>query len=157
VKNSTTSRSVFLSRMALFIVFVWFGFLKVIGMSPAEELVGRLFDETLSFALAKNQFIVAFGFFEMALGTLWLFGKYTKIAFVLLCIHMFCTFLPMVLLLDATWQSFMVLTLVGQYIVKNLVLLASAYFIFEQWQSLRKPLVEPRNASESIGRELVLD
>ena len=93
----------------------------------------------------------------MALGTLWLFGKYTKIAFVLLCIHMFCTFLPMVLLLDATWQFTMVLTRVGQYIVMNLVLLASAYFIFEHWQSLRKPIVEFQKASESVGRELVLD
>ena len=137
MRNSIISKAAFLNRLALFIIFAWFGFLKVIGMSPAEELVGTLFDETLAFFLDKNQFTVAFGVFEVAIGVLWLFKKWTKIAFILLCIHMFCTFLPMFILQETTWQSPMVLTLVGQYIMKNLVLLSSAYFIYGHWESLQ--------------------
>ena len=36
-----------LSRIGLFIVFFWFGALKVVGFSPASPLVQNLFEHTL--------------------------------------------------------------------------------------------------------------
>ena len=43
---------------------------------------------------------------------------------------MMATFLPVLFLVDETWQSFFALTLTGQYIIKNVVLLSAAWFIF---------------------------
>ena len=36
------------ARVSLFIVFFWFGFLKIIKVSPAEELVRSLYNVTIS-------------------------------------------------------------------------------------------------------------
>ncbi len=40
-----------MARFALFVVFFWFGWLKVIGLSPASGLVQHLFEQTISFIL----------------------------------------------------------------------------------------------------------
>ena len=46
-------------------------------------------------------------------------------------VQMFTTFGPLVFLPSATWQRFLfVPTLEGQYIIKNVVLLALGYMIF---------------------------
>jgi len=37
------------ARFSLFIVFFYFGFLKVIGLSPVNPLVEALFQKTISF------------------------------------------------------------------------------------------------------------
>jgi uncharacterized membrane protein YkgB len=44
---------------------------------------------------------------------------------------MITTFLPLILLPKETWDAFLTLTLTGQYIVKNLVLIGSAFFLYE--------------------------
>jgi len=38
--------------------------------------------------------------------------------------------LPVLFLPNETWQSFLTLTLTGQYIIKNVVLLSAAWFIY---------------------------
>jgi len=43
---------------------------------------------------------------------------------------LFTTFLPVMFLVEDTWQSFFALTLTGQYIIKNVVLLSAAWFIY---------------------------
>ena len=54
-----------LARFALFVVFFWFGLLKVIGQSPASEMVENLLSMTMPF-IPFTLFIVLFGLFEMA-------------------------------------------------------------------------------------------
>jgi hypothetical protein len=44
----------------------------------------------------------------------------------LLFIHMIMTFLPLIFLPSTTWSGFLVPTLEGQYIIKNLVIIAAA-------------------------------
>lgn len=117
------------SRIALFTVFFWFGFLKVIGTSPAENLVHKLFDLTLAPFMSIELFIPFFGAFECLLGIMWLFPKLTKLTFYVMFGHMACTFIPLVLLQSDTWQSFFTLTLTGQYIIKNVVLLTLAWYL----------------------------
>ncbi|MGR3809170.1 hypothetical protein [Jiulongibacter sp. NS-SX5] len=119
------------NRISLFIIYFWFGFLKVLGTSPAEGLVIKLFDQTLAGIIPIEVFLPAFGVFECTLGLLWVFPKFSKTAFMITCIHMFSTFLPMAVLEKDTWQSFMTLTLTGQYIVKNLILIGVSWFIYQ--------------------------
>ena len=61
---------------------------------------------------------------------LWLFPRLTKVAFWVMISHLFTTFLPVLFLPNETWQSFFSLTLTGQYIIKNVVLLSAAWFIY---------------------------
>jgi uncharacterized membrane protein YkgB len=120
-------RRIFLpsARVGLFIVFFWFGFLKVIGLSPASGVVQRLFENTIPF-MEFSTFLVLFGLFECLIGVLFLIKGMERIVIPLLLIHMVTTFGPLVYLPGETWQKFMVPTLEGQYIIKNFVLIAAA-------------------------------
>ena len=117
---------VWFNRIALAVVFIWFGFLKIIHASPAEPLVKHLHEVTLVKFIPVNTFVVLLGCIECVIGLLWLIPRFTKAAIVLFALQMFTTFLPLFYLPRDTWQHSFVLTLEGQYIVKNLVLLASA-------------------------------
>ncbi|MER3570329.1 MAG: hypothetical protein C4348_01875 [Patescibacteria group bacterium] len=116
------------SRVSLFIVFFYFGFLKVLGFSPASPLVESLLNKTLPF-ISFDKFIILFGLFEMLIGLLFIIPKLERVVIFLLMIHMITTFLPLVLLPQLTWQKFLVPTLEGQYIIKNLVIISLAFVI----------------------------
>lgn len=113
------------SRFGLFVVFFWFGFLKVIGLSPASGLVQNLFEQTISF-IPFSIFLIGFGVFECLIGLLFLIKGAERVVIPLLFVHMVTTFGPLVFLQSETWSSFMVPTLEGQYIIKNLVIIATA-------------------------------
>ncbi len=113
------------ARFGLFVVYVWFGMLKIVGVSPAGPLVHHLFDATIHF-MSFNTFYILFAWFEVLIGIMFIFPKLTRWVIPLLFIHMITTFLPLVFLPSETWNGFMVLTLEGQYIVKNLVIIAVA-------------------------------
>lgn len=116
-----------LAHIALFIVFFWFGALKLFDLSPATDLVEALFVKIpLLNQMHFDVFIVLLGLFEMLLAILFLFPKTTKIAVWLLIPHMFTTLLPLVLLPHMTWTQFAAPTLEGQYIIKNIVIVALA-------------------------------
>jgi len=114
-----------LARFALFTVFFWFGTLKVLSTSPANPLVENLLHKTLPF-IDFQHFIVFFGCFEMAIGIAFLVPGLERLAVALLIPHMATTFMPLIFLPQITWQSFLTPTLEGQYIIKNLVIIALA-------------------------------
>ena len=113
------------ARAALFIIFFWFGALKLLGSSPAEGLVQALFAQTISF-IPFSAFYAGFAIFECLIGVLFLIPKATRIVIALLAFHMITTFLPLIFLPAVTWQGFLTPTLEGQYIFKNLALIALA-------------------------------
>jgi uncharacterized membrane protein YkgB len=125
------NRAAWLNRMSLFVVYFWFGILKILGVSPAEGIVSDLFNKTLNGIFSLQVFIPMFGILECFIGIIWLIPRFTKPAFFMMCFHMFSTFIPMFLLLGDTWQGFLNLTLSGQYIVKNLVLIAASWFVYK--------------------------
>lgn len=112
-------------RLALAIVYVWFGMLKVVGQSPATPLVDALLHKTLPF-LTFDQFIIPFGLFEVGLGLLFLWPRATWWAMGLLAAHLVMIFSPLVLLPHMVWTGAFVPTLEGQYIIKNVMTIALA-------------------------------
>ncbi len=124
------------ARISLFVVYFWFGILKILGTSPANPLVMELQQKTLPF-LSFDQFIVLFSLFEMLIGVLFLFPKLVRIALPLFAFHMLTTSLPLLFLSAVTWQSFLVPTLEGQYIIKNLVLIALAISVVANIRPLK--------------------
>ena len=117
--------SVPLARFGLFIIFFWFGLLKVVGLSPASPLVQALFEQTITL-MSFSTFIILFGLFEMLIGVLFLIRGAERIVIPLLFLHMITTLMPLFLLPQVTWSRFLVPTLEGQYIIKNIALIAAA-------------------------------
>ncbi len=114
------------ARIALFVIFFWFGILKVIGLSPAGSLVHSLFDQTLLGLVPFHAFYIGFALFECLIGILFLIPGAERIMLPLLLFHMMTTFLPLFFLPHETFSRPFVPTLEGQYIIKNLVIIAAA-------------------------------
>lgn len=117
--------NVTIMRIALATVYIWFGALKVFGMSPAGELVG----ETV-FWFRPEIFVPILGICEVIIGIGLLIKRIIPYAIVLLLLHMCATLLPVFILKTICFDLFPYCpTLVGQYIIKNLVLIAGALVI----------------------------
>ncbi len=118
-------RGLILLRISLAIIFIWFGALKVVGMSPADELVRRTV-----YWVSPDIFIPLLGWWEVAIGVCLLFRSLIRIAIFLLFLQMPGTMLPLFLLPDICFTSIPFgLTIEGQYVIKNLILIAAAIVI----------------------------
>ncbi len=120
------------AHIALFIVFVWFGALKVFGLSPATPLVIDLFNNTLGLFVpfSAQTFILILGILEVLIGVLFVIPRMERVAMILLAPHMITTVLPLFLLPTVAWSGFFIPTLEGQYIIKNVVIIALALMVF---------------------------
>jgi uncharacterized membrane protein YkgB len=122
-----------LLRIAMGIIFIWFGALKPLGLSPAEALVARA-----TAWIPVPGFLYILTAWEIAIGICFLFQRLTRWAVVLLFLHMPGTMLPLITLPDETFVRFpYALSLEGQYIIKNLVLIAAGIVIGGQLTRLR--------------------
>ncbi len=117
-----------LARISVAVIFIWFGFLKVVDLSPAGSLVEALFQRTIPF-MSFGTFYLWFGLFECLIGLLFLVPGLERVVIPLLFVHMVTTFMPLVLLPQVTWSAPFVPTLEGQYIIKNVVIIATAVAI----------------------------
>jgi uncharacterized membrane protein YkgB len=119
----------YLVRIPIFIIFFWFGFLKIVDLSPAQELV----QDTVYWMpfLSAEMWTYVIGFWEVLIGIFFLFKKTTLIAMLLLLIQMSGTFLPLVILPEITFQDSnpFLPTLEGQYIIKNIIIITAALII----------------------------
>ena len=108
-------------RFSIAIVFIWFGALKVVFDSPAQELIAATV-----FWFDPEIFIPVLGVWEVLIGLFMLFKKTTRLAVLLLFLQMPGTFLPLILLPNVVFESFPFdLTTEGQYIIKNLVIISA--------------------------------
>ncbi len=112
-------------RVSLAIVFIWFGGLKIVGLSPAQELV-----EQTVFWFPPQYFVPFLGFWEVAMGIGLLFKRLIPYTVIPLLFHLACTFLPLVILPDVCFDTVPYQpSLVGQYILKNFVLIAAVLYV----------------------------
>jgi uncharacterized membrane protein YkgB len=119
----------FLIRTPLFVIFFWFGLLKVIELSPAQGLI----IDTVYWMpfLSPENWVIVIGYWEMLIGLFFLAKKTTFYAMLLLFLQMSGTFMPLVLLPSVTFQdsNYLLPTLEGQYIIKNIIIITSAIVI----------------------------
>jgi uncharacterized membrane protein YkgB len=117
-----------LLRMALGIVFLWFGALKLFpGASPAEQLAGRTIEALTMGLVPASVALPILAIWEVAIGVGLLAGRWMRVTLGLLFVQMLGTITPLVLFPAETWVTFpLVPTLEGQYIIKNVVLVAAA-------------------------------
>ena len=117
-------------RISFGIIFIWFGVLKPLGLSPAEPLVLAtvrwlpLFDGEV--------WVIIIGWWEVAIGVAFLFQRTIRVAIALLALQMVGTFMPLILLPAVTFQAEHLLygpTMEGQYIIKNLMIISAALVV----------------------------
>lgn len=113
------------ARFALFLVFFWFGIIKLLGASPASQLAEALTVKTVGVEYFTVLFTLI-ALLECVIGLLFLFPRYIRIVIPLLLLHMAIVCSPLLLTPEYTWQAFLVPTLEGQYIIKNAVVVALA-------------------------------
>lgn len=114
-----------LMRFSIALIFIWFGLLKPLGMSPEEELIKRTV-----YWVSPQIFLPVLGWWEVGVGLCLLYRPLIRIALLLLLLQLPGTMLPLILLPEIcfTHPPFG-LTLEGQYIVKNIFLVSAAFMI----------------------------
>lgn len=126
-----------LTRIALFIIFAYFGALKLIGISPAEDLAFELVRQTVGLQYF-DQLFIGLAIFEVFIGLSFLVPKLTRISILLLFIHMLVACSPLIIIPSEVWHQPFVPNLEGQYIIKNLALLVLALGLVAKTTPLKK-------------------
>ena len=123
-------------RVAVAIVFIWFGALKVIDRSPVEGLV----KDTIFF-LPEDTFFVVIGVWEIAIGVGLLVPVLLRLTLALFWLQMAGTFLSLIVVPDRAFQDGnpLLLDVTGEFIVKNLVLIAAGLVIGSTVRRRRAP------------------
>jgi uncharacterized membrane protein YphA (DoxX/SURF4 family) len=120
-----------LLRWSIGVIFLWFGALKLVpGLSPADEIATET-AMALTFDLFSEDFVrVALAILEIAIGVGLILGRFLRLTLLLLFGQMAGTLTPIFLLPDKIWTDFPLgLTLEGQYIMKNAVLISAGFVI----------------------------
>lgn len=129
-----TFSAVNILRISIGIIYFWFGLLKFFhGYSPAEALAIKTV-HALSFGMVNDQYsITLLAIWECLVGIMMITGKWVRMALILLFVHMACTFTPLFLFpQDSFKYAPYSLSLLGQYIIKNIVIIASALVIWQE-------------------------
>lgn len=127
------SKDVILS-VSIGLVYVWFGSLKFFSaMSPAEDLaihtIARLTNDLIPSSIA----IFNLALWETLIGVLLIAQIYRRKVMIMALIHMGMTFTPFIFFPELTFnENILVPTLLGQYIVKNIVIIGALLSLLPQ-------------------------
>lgn len=117
-----------LLRYAMAIVYLWFGAMKLRGgKSDAEDLAGTTINRLTRDRVSVTQGAFALGILECAIGLGLLNSRLARPALALIPLHLVGAASPFAVLPDRCFHSPGVLTMEGQFIVKNGVLGAAAF------------------------------
>lgn len=125
------AKGVFLLRVSLGVVFLWFGALKFFpGMSPAQDLATRTIGVLTFGAIPPDVSIVVLAAWECLIGLGLIFGAFLRVTLLLLWVQMLGTVTPIFLFPGEVFHRIPYApTLEGQYIIKNVVLVCAGLVI----------------------------
>ena len=123
--------------LSIGIVYLWFGALKFFnGLSPAEELAKRTIERLSLGILPDNFSIVILAIWETLIGLLLISGLYQKQALRMALVHIIFTFSPFVFFPELLFgETPFALTVLGQYIVKNVIILGVLLVLLKENQT----------------------
>jgi uncharacterized membrane protein YphA (DoxX/SURF4 family) len=137
-------------RIALGVVFLWFGALKFFpGLSPAQDLAARTIEMLTLGIVPPEVSVPVLAAWECLIGIGLLSGRFLRATLLLLAVQMVGTMTPLFLFPEETFTRFPVApTLEGQYIIKNLVLIGSAMVV---GATVRGGQLDPEPVAEAGG------
>jgi uncharacterized membrane protein YphA (DoxX/SURF4 family) len=118
-------------RVALGVVFLWFGGLKFFpGLSPAQSLALRTIDSLTLGLTPEAVSLVLLATLECVIGLGLVSGRFMRLTLLLLAFQMVGAASPLFLFPGAVFTQFPYApTLEGQYIIKNVVLVSAGLVI----------------------------
>lgn len=139
MKVQTTSLSLRFKKINLIaisigMVYLWFGLLKFFpNVSPAEELAKNTVDQ-LTFGLLPSNFsFIVLAIWETIIGILLLLNLYNRVVIIAALVHIVFTFSPLFFFPELVFKEVpFSLTLVGQYIAKNIIILSALLLLFTE-------------------------
>jgi len=136
-------------RVALGMLFIWFGALKVAGASPVAAIVSG----TLPFA-DPTLTVLVLGGVELVLGAALVFGVAVRLVLPVLAGHLTGTFLTFVMLPELMFRDGnpLLLTESGEFVVKNLVLIGATVVLMAHTRTEVRPPA-PLQTPHSTGPE----
>lgn len=110
-------------RVALGIVFLWFGALKLIGASPVKEMIALTYP-----FFPQQTFLIVLGVWEAAIGLGLIFKIAPRTTILLLWLQMTGTIFATILSPGLFFQHMnpLLLTKDGEFVAKNLILIAAS-------------------------------
>jgi len=130
-RKTIEEKGIAILRISVGIIFLWFGFLKFfIDVSPAEEIASRTIS-LLTFDIIPPEISMPLlAVIECVIGIGILTNKYMQFVIPVLYFQMAGTILPLFIFPDETWEIFPIVpTLLGQYIIKNSVLISAGIIL----------------------------
>lgn len=123
-----------LLRWAIGINYFWFGMLKFFnGLSPAENLAKDTIRVLTFGQIPDNVNLLLLAIWEVGIGVIFFSGRFTKFGAQAAVLHMIFTFMPLFFFPEVSFSHAPYgFTIVGQYIVKNLVFLAALVIILKE-------------------------
>jgi len=140
------------------LVYFWFGALKFVpNLSPAEDLAKNTIHK-LSFGFIPDEFaITLLAIWEVGLGLLLVFGLFRRQAVILALAHMVLTFTPLFFFpSDVFGEETLSLTLVGQYIMKNIIIIAALISIYERKTVSKKNGIFLKNQQYGVMQRILI-
>ncbi len=126
-----SANGILLLRLSIGIIFFWFGLLKFFkGLSPAETLAIKTIDKLTLHMLSERLIINGLAAWETVIGIGLIFKIYLRATLLLLFLQMLGTFTPLFLFPSDVFTHFpFALTIEGQYIFKNIVVISGGIVI----------------------------
>lgn len=118
-------------RWSIGIIFIWFGALKLVpGLSPADQIATETTMALTLGLLSEDAARLGLAILELTIGVGLVTGWYLRLTILLLFAQMAGTLTPLLIFPEQIWSDFpFVLTLEGQYIMKNGVLISAGFVI----------------------------
>lgn len=131
-------------QIAISLIYVWFGGLKFFSnLSPAEELAIDTIDKLTLFMIPEETSIILLAIWETLIGLFLLFNIQKKYTVRVTIFHMLLTFTPVFFYPDLIFgEKLFSLTLLGQYIIKNIVILAALGVLWAEVKQEKKVLTK---------------
>lgn len=132
-----------LLRISVAIIYIWFGALKFFpDVSPAEELAKNTMSILTLHHISNPILYITLAVWETLIGIFLLFNLFPKCVISLALLHMLGTFTPLLITSETTFNEYpFLLTLVGQYIMKNLVVISALIAIYPS-KELKKKIIK---------------
>ncbi|KKU68563.1 MAG: hypothetical protein UX89_C0003G0065 [Parcubacteria group bacterium GW2011_GWA2_47_16] len=113
-------------RISVAVIFIWFGFLKVFGHNPVADLV----EYSMAPSLGSGNGLLFLGMAEVVIGILLALNRYLLLTYSLVLAHLAGTFSTFIFGWHVVFEpAFPVLSLGGEFVVKNITLMISALVI----------------------------
>jgi putative oxidoreductase len=153
LEHTLSQVSLPLLRIALGVVYIWFGALKFTASSPVGELVAK----TVPF-IPSHFFVPALGGFEVLVGIGLLIGRRLSIVALLMVAHLAGTFLVLVTQPGVAFQHSdpVMLTMTGEFVVKNVVLITAGLVLIGHIKFVESAHADRAPAATDVAAEPAL-